>query len=159
MARHIVLDLIMSSRAQEQGPVHQGELLKDRQGAVAQGTIDHVPVAGAQSRQDEPPQVLSLARLGVILHTDMVGVQLVSGYVGQQLCEVQPPQELHWVVPWGESGQGQDGVIEVASATQHAACQHVLPVTLHVHRILQELPQVPGAAGPCECRRGEEGEA
>lgn len=159
MARHIVLDLIMSSRAQEQGPVHQGELLKDRQGAVAQGTIDHVPVAGAQSRQDVPPQVLSLACLGIILHTYVVGVQLVPGNVGQQLCEVQPSQELHWVIPQGESGQRQDGVIQVASATQHAACQHVLPVTLHVHRILQELPQVPGAAGPCECRRGEEGEA
>lgn len=44
-----------------------------------------------------PAQLFSLACLGVILHADVVGVEFMSRDVGEELREVQPPQELHWV--------------------------------------------------------------
>lgn len=44
-----------------------------------------------------PAQLFSLACMGVVLHADVVGVEFVSRYVGEELREVQPPQELHWV--------------------------------------------------------------
>ena len=54
MAGDVVLNLVVSRGAQEESAVHQGELLKHRQGPVAQGTVDHVPLAGAQGRQYKP---------------------------------------------------------------------------------------------------------
>lgn len=54
VAGDVVLDLIVARRAEKEGPVHQGELLEHWQGSVAQSTVDHVPLAGAESRQDEP---------------------------------------------------------------------------------------------------------
>lgn len=44
-----------------------------------------------------PAQLFSLACLGIVLHADVVGVQFVSRDVGEELWEVQPPQELHWM--------------------------------------------------------------
>lgn len=44
-----------------------------------------------------PAQLLSLACLGVVLHADVVGIEFMSGDVGEELREVQPPQELHRV--------------------------------------------------------------
>ena len=54
MAGDVVLDLVVARGAQEERAVHQGELLKHRQGPVAQGTVDHVALAGAQGRQYKP---------------------------------------------------------------------------------------------------------
>lgn len=54
VARHIVLNLIMAWRAEEQRPIHQRKLLKYRQRPVAQCTVDHVSLARTESWQDEP---------------------------------------------------------------------------------------------------------
>lgn len=51
---NIILDLVVPRRAKEQGAIHQWELLKHRQRSVAKGTVDHVPLAGAEGRQDKP---------------------------------------------------------------------------------------------------------
>ena len=44
---HVVLNLVVSGGAEEQRSVHQGELLEYGQRPVTQGTVHHVPVAGA----------------------------------------------------------------------------------------------------------------
>lgn len=44
-----------------------------------------------------PAQLFSLACLGIVLHADMVGVEFMPRDVREELREVQPPQELHWV--------------------------------------------------------------
>ena len=44
-----------------------------------------------------PAQLLPLSCLGVVLHADVVGVEFMSGDMGQELREVQPPQELNRV--------------------------------------------------------------
>ena len=54
VAGDIVLNLVVARRAEKQGPVYQRKLLEHWQGSVAQCTVEHVPVAGAESRQDEP---------------------------------------------------------------------------------------------------------
>lgn len=54
VAGDVILNLVVAWRAEKQGPVHQGKLLKHRQGSVAQRTVDHVPLAGAESWQDKP---------------------------------------------------------------------------------------------------------
>lgn len=108
-----------------------------------------------------PAQLFSLACLGVVLHPDVVGVEFVSRYVGEELREVQPPQELHWVsvgaianAAGGEpvveregegQRQGEDGPrVEVSPAAggSHRAAtaptqsappdQEVLPLRVHV---------------------------
>ena len=62
---------------------------------MAQGAVHHVPVAGAEGREDELPQILALAHLGVVLHPHVESVQLVPGNVREELGQVQAPQELH----------------------------------------------------------------
>lgn len=54
VAGDIVLDLVVARRAEKQSPVHQRKLLKHGQRSVAQRAVDHVPLAGAEGRQDEP---------------------------------------------------------------------------------------------------------
>lgn len=54
MTRNVILDLVVPRRAEEQGAVHQGELLKHGQRSVAKCTVDHVPLARAEGRQDKP---------------------------------------------------------------------------------------------------------
>lgn len=44
-----------------------------------------------------PAQLFPLACLGIVLHADMVGVEFMARDVGEELREVQPPQELHRV--------------------------------------------------------------
>lgn len=44
-----------------------------------------------------PSQLLSLARLGIVFHADVVSVEFMARDVREELREVQPPQELHWV--------------------------------------------------------------
>lgn len=121
----------MTGRAEKQGPIDQGELLEDGQGTEAQGTVYHIAVAGAERRQDELAQVLALAGVGVVLHAHVVGVELVPGDVGQQLGEVQPPQELHGVLR-----------VRVASHRRARPSQQVSPLAVYVDGLLQELPQV-----------------
>lgn len=58
---------------------------------MAQCTVHDVPVAGTEGRQDELPQVLALAHLGVVLHAHVERVQLVPRDVSEQLREVQAP--------------------------------------------------------------------
>lgn len=50
----VVLDLVVARRAEEQSPVHQRKLFEHRQRPVAQRAVDHVPLARAEGRQDEP---------------------------------------------------------------------------------------------------------
>lgn len=54
VAGDVVLNLIVARRAEKQGPVDQRKLLEHWQGSVAQCTVDHVPLAGTESGQDEP---------------------------------------------------------------------------------------------------------
>lgn len=54
MARNIVLDLVVARGTQEERSIHQGELLEHRQCPVAQGTVNHIPLAGAKGRQYKP---------------------------------------------------------------------------------------------------------
>lgn len=54
VTRNVILDLVVSRRAEKQGAVHQGELLEHGQRSVAKGTVDHVPLARAEGRQDKP---------------------------------------------------------------------------------------------------------
>lgn len=56
VARDIILNLIMAWRAEEQRPIHQRKLLEHRQRPVAQRTVDHVPLARAESWQDKPTE-------------------------------------------------------------------------------------------------------
>lgn len=63
VAGDVILDLVVARRAEKQGPVHQRELLKDRQGSVAQRAVDHVPLAGTERRQDKPARGASTLRL------------------------------------------------------------------------------------------------
>lgn len=44
-----------------------------------------------------PAQLLPLSGLSIVLHADVVGVEFMSRDVGEELREVQPPQELHRV--------------------------------------------------------------
>ena len=44
-----------------------------------------------------PAQLFPLACLGIVLHADVVGVEFMARDVGEELREVQPPQELHRV--------------------------------------------------------------
>lgn len=117
-----------------------------------------------------PSQLLSLAGLGVVLHADVVGVELVAGDVCEELREVQPPQELHGVRVGALSGdptggqpvvegqgegqrQGEDRAgVQVStgasstpssapSATEHPPDQEVLPLRVHVNGRFQEVPE------------------
>lgn len=61
----VVLDLVVARRAEEQSPVHQRKLFEHRQRPVAQRAVDHVPLARAEGRQDEPAgtgHIISLLR-------------------------------------------------------------------------------------------------
>lgn len=115
-----------------------------------------------------PAQLFSLAGLGVVLHADVVGVEFMSGDVGEQLREVQPPQELHRVrvraVPRAAGGEpvvereveGQrqgDRRPGVAARGAHRAAaspaesspdQQVFPVRVRVDGRFEELPQPTG---------------
>lgn len=48
VAGNIIVNLVVARRAEKQGPIHQGKLLEHRQGPVAQRTVEHVPLAGAE---------------------------------------------------------------------------------------------------------------
>lgn len=107
----------------------------------------------------------------------MVSVEFVSRDVGEQLREVQPPQELHRVgvravAPGAQpvverEGEGQrqgdhGPRVQVSSAAggPHRAAapparspsgQRVLPLRLHVDGGFEELPQLTGTSQSC-CR-------
>lgn len=56
VAGDVVLNLIVTRGAEEQSPVHQRELFEHRQRPVTQSTVDHVSLARAEGRQDEPAE-------------------------------------------------------------------------------------------------------
>lgn len=152
----------MPRRAQEQSPIHQRELLKDGQCPVAQGTVDHVPVAGTECGQNKLAQVLALAHLGIVLHAHMESVQLMPGNVGQQLREVQAPQELDGGIQVGtpvpREASSSRAIVQVA-VSEHVARAQGLFVGLQVDGILEELPEVAGGPGPPKVGRGQDGVA
>lgn len=110
--------------------------------------------------------------------------------VGEELREVQPPEELHRVgvgalgpASWDEplverEGEGQlqgedrarvqvrsadrtpgDAHGAAASPAHNPSQQEVLPLRVHVHRGLEELPQLTGTPRTCWCEDGSGGEA
>lgn len=107
-----------------------------------------------QCSQCLPAQLFSLAGLGVVFHADMVGVEFMTRDVGEELREVQPPQELHRlrmdtvthtargeaVVEWECEGQRQGKNrtrVEVRTATgapaEGSPDQKVFPLRVHVN--------------------------
>lgn len=48
VARHVIFNLIMTRGAEKQGPIHQWKLLKYWEGAVAQGAVHNISVAGTE---------------------------------------------------------------------------------------------------------------
>lgn len=91
VTRNVILDLVVPRRAQEQGAVHQGELLEHGQRSVAKCTVDHVPLACAEGRQDKPAeQVGKMIRLR---NTEAVGRQQVAT---QECCHRTDVIILKW---------------------------------------------------------------
>lgn len=160
MTRNIIFDLIVSRWAQEQSSVHQRELFEHRERPVAQGTVYHVPVAGAEGCKNELPQILALAHLGIVFHPHVESVQLMPGDVSEQLGQVQAPQELHRCVEVAPPVHGYPSrtVVKVG-VSEHVAPRHGLLVRLQMDGILEEFPEVPGGAGAAEVGGGEDGVA
>lgn len=119
---------------------------------MAKGTVHHITVTRAESREDELPKILSLAGLGIVFHPHVVGVELVSRNVREQLGEIQPPQKLHGVVSRREARQAHAGspLLQVSSACHHVSGQKMLPLAIRMYGILQKLSQVHGGAWHAE---------
>lgn len=113
---------------------------------MAEGTVHHIAVTRTERREDELPEILSLPGLGIVLHSHMIGVELVTWNVREQLRKIQPPQELHWVVSGGKPRQAHVGgsLLKLSPATCHPTYgQKMLPVAFHMNRVLKKLAQVP----------------
>lgn len=104
---------------------------------MAQGTVDDISVAGTEGRENELPQILALAYLGIVFHPHVESVQLVPGDVSEELREVQPPQELHRRVEVAPSVNRQPSrtVVKVC-VSEHVSPCHGLFVRLEMDGIL-----------------------
>lgn len=129
---------------------------------MAEGTVHHIAVTRTERREDELPEILSLPGLGVVLHSHMIGVELVSWNVHEQLRKIQPPQELHRVISGRKPREAHAGgsLLKLSPATYRATSrQQMLPVGFHMNRTLEKLTQVPRTPRATEGLGGVGGEA
>ncbi len=129
---------------------------------MAEGTVHHIAVTRTERREDELPEILSLPGLGIVLHSHMIGVELVAWNVREQLRKIQPPQELHRVVSGRKPREAHVGgsLLKLSPAPCRPTYgQQMLPVAFRINRVLKKLAQVPRTPRATEGLGGEGGEA
>lgn len=104
---------------------------------MAQGAVYNISVAGTEGCENELPEILALAHLGIVFHPNMESVQLMPGDVSEEFREVQSPQELYRgvKVPCSVYRQTSRTVIKVG-ISEHMAPGHGLFVRLKMNGVL-----------------------